>query len=88
MSTDTPNIDWGSDDSGFEEEAEGPTAPGDCGPYADDYDNAEKPRREQMNVKIAYEVKRAFKEQADEDNREMQYVVEDLIRLYLRDRNS
>jgi len=78
-------IDWGDDDAGFEG-GEGPTAPGDAGPYADDYDNEEKPRREQMNVSIAHEVREAFKQQCDDDNRQMNHVVEDLLRLYLRDR--
>ena len=80
-------IDWGNDDdAGFDASDEGPAVPGDAGPYADDYDNEEKPRREQMNVSIAQEVRDAFKEQCDEDNRQMNHVVEDLLRLYLRDR--
>lgn len=87
MSSDTPSIDWGSDDAGFEGE-QGPAAPGDAGPHAEEYDHNERPRRVQMNVKIADEVKQAFKDQVEADNREMQFVVEDLLRLYVRDRNS
>jgi hypothetical protein len=37
-----------------------------------------------MNVKIAEEVKERFKEKVESENLEMQFVVEDLLRIYPR----
>jgi len=84
--SDKPSFDWNSDDAGFEEDEKGPKRPRDCGPHADDYDHFEKPRRVQMNVKIADEIKERFAEAVEADNKTMQFVVEDLLRLYLKDR--
>ena len=80
--SDKPSFDWNSD-AGFEEDEEGPSME-DVGDYADDYDHRERPRRVQMNVKIAEEVKEAFKDRVESENQEMQFVVEDLLRMYLR----
>jgi hypothetical protein len=85
--SDTPEIEWDSN-AGFEEEEEGPQSPGEAGPFAEKYDHNKRPRRVQTNVKIADEVKQAFKEEVKDANQEMQFVVEDLLRLYLRDRRS
>lgn len=80
--SDKPSFDWDSD-AGFEEDDEGPSME-EVGDYADDYDHRERPRRVQMNVKIAEEVKKSFKEKVESENQEMQFVVEDLLRMYLR----
>lgn len=82
--SDKPKIDWDTGDAGFEDAEEGPDSIEEAGTYAENYDHSERPRRVQMNVKIADEVKQAFKEQVKADNREMQFVVEDLLRLYIR----
>lgn len=80
--SDKPSFDWESD-AGFEEEDSGPSME-DVGEYADNYDHRERPRRVQMNVKIAEEVKERFKDKVESENLEMQFVVEDLLRMYLR----
>jgi len=81
-----PKINWDAGDAGFDETDEGPEGIAEAGTYAENYDHTERPRRVQTNVKIADEVKQAFKEQVKADNREMQFVVEDLLRLYIRSR--
>jgi hypothetical protein len=90
--SDKPTIDWDADDAGFDDAADeahqGPEGPSEAGDYASQYDHEERPRRVQMNVKIAEEVKEAFREQVKADNRRMKFVVEDLLRLYLRGRSS
>jgi hypothetical protein len=86
MPEDKPSFDWESD-ADFDEPEDGPSME-DVGEYADDYDHNERPRRVQMNVKIADEVKQRFKEQVESENLEMQFVVEDLLRLFLKDRKS
>lgn len=55
----------------------------DVGPNAKAVEENELPRREQMNVDISADVRRAFKDRVDEQGRQMRFVVEDLIRLYL-----
>ncbi|MCS3856469.1 hypothetical protein GGP78_003172 [Salinibacter ruber] len=82
MSDDKPQFDWDSD-AGFDEEGDGPSMD-DVGEFAEDYDHTQRPRRVQMNVKIADEVKQRFKEKVEAENLEMQFVVEDLLRMYLR----
>lgn len=67
---------------------EKPERPRECGPYADDFDHYEKPCRVQMNVTIADEIKERFAEAVEADNKTMQFVVDDLLRLYLRDREE
>jgi hypothetical protein len=47
------------------------------------YEREERPRREQMNLDIADDVKREFKEHIREDRLQMRFVVEDLLRIYL-----
>lgn len=81
--SDKPSYDWENTDAGFEEEGSGPSME-EIGEYADDYDHQERPRRVQMNVKIAEEVKDRFKEKVESENLEMQFVVEDLLRIYLQ----
>jgi hypothetical protein len=85
--SDTPEIKWDSD-AGFEDEEEGPQSPSEAGPYAENYDHSKRPRRVQTNVKIADEVKQEFKQEVKDANQEMQFVIEDLLRLYLKDRRS
>jgi hypothetical protein len=90
--SDKPTIDWDADDAGFDEAQDrahrGPEGPSEAGDYASEYDHEERPRRVQMNVTIAEEVKEAFRDQVKADNRKMQFVVEDLLRLYLREQSS
>lgn len=81
--SDKPSISWEGSDAGFEQQGSGPSM-ADVGDYADDYDHQERPRRVQMNVKIAEEVKERFKEKVESQNQEMQFVVEDLLRIYLQ----
>jgi len=55
----------------------------EIGENAARYEREERPRREQMNLDIADEVKREFKEQFRDSDMQMRFVVEDLLRLYL-----
>lgn len=56
----------------------------DIGDHAERFDDEERPRREQMNLDIADDIKRRFKEHIDDDKRlQMRFVVEDLLRIYL-----
>lgn len=64
----------------------GQNVPGDwvdVGPNAEAYDENQRPRREQMNVDIAADVRERFKNHVDDEGKQMRFVVEDLIRLYL-----
>jgi len=55
----------------------------DIGSHAKRHDREERPRREQMNLDIADDIKRYFKEHIDESQLQMRFVVEDLLRIYL-----
>jgi hypothetical protein len=55
----------------------------DVGPNAAQYDENQLPRREQMNVDIARDVKKRFYEHVEESGGQIRFHVEDLIRLYL-----
>jgi hypothetical protein len=55
----------------------------DVGANAQQIEEEERPRREQMNLDIADDVKRQFKEKMRESSGQMRFVVEDLLRLYL-----
>lgn len=55
----------------------------DVGANAQQIEEEERPRREQMNLDIADDVKRQFKEKMRENSGQMRFVVEDLLRLYL-----
>jgi len=61
---------------------------GDRGPHADGYHHYEKPRRVQVNAKIAGETKERFAEAFEANNKPMQFVVGDLFRLYQCDREK
>jgi hypothetical protein len=60
----------------------------DIGRNAAEYDENELPRREQMNVDIAREVKEQFYEHVQENGGQIRFAVEDLIRLYLQNVES
>lgn len=60
----------------------------DVGPNAQQIEEEERPRREQMNLDIADEVKRQFKEKMRDSSGQMRFVVEDLLRLYLSEVDS
>lgn len=60
----------------------------DIGTHARRFDDEERPRREQMNLDIADEVKRRFKDHIEEGRLQMRFVVEDLLRIYLRQTNT
>ncbi|MCS3685812.1 hypothetical protein [Salinibacter ruber] len=55
----------------------------DVGANAQQIEEEERPRREQMNLDIADDVKRQFKEKMRDSSGQMRFVVEDLLRLYL-----
>jgi hypothetical protein len=55
----------------------------DVGINAAEFDEDELPRREQMNLDIAHDVKAEFYELVGEKGMQLRFVVEDLIRLYL-----
>lgn len=60
----------------------------EIGTNAENHDRQERPRREQMNLDIADEVKREFKERLRDSDTQMRFVVEDLLRLYLDQTDS
>lgn len=60
----------------------------DIGANAADYDEQELPRREQMNVDIAHDVKERFYKHVQSRSGpegQIRFAVEDLIRLYLQE---
>jgi hypothetical protein len=61
---------------------------GDVGTNAAAYDENELPRREQMNVDIAHDVKERFYKHVQQSGGQIRFAVEDLIRLYLQHVNS
>lgn len=76
----------GRDISDFIPEATSQHAPddwGDVGTNAAEYDENELPRREQMNVDIAHDVKERFYEHVQGKGGQIRFAVEDLMRLYL-----
>jgi len=60
----------------------------DIGNHAQRFDDAERPRREQMNLDIADDIKRRFKEHIEDNRLQMRFVVEDLLRIYLHQVDS
>ena len=54
-----------------------------CGPHAERLDEDEKPRRAQMNVDLPEDLRDDFRRACQDDDRQMRFVVEDLVRLYL-----
>ena len=60
----------------------------DIGKHARRFDDEERPRREQMNLDIADDVKRRFKDHIEEGRLQMRFVVEDLLRIYLNQIDS
>jgi hypothetical protein len=59
-----------------------------CGPHARRLDDEERPRRAQMNVDVPEDLREEFRRACQEDGRQMRFVVEDLVRLYLRRRDA
>jgi hypothetical protein len=55
----------------------------DVGREAQRIDNEERPRRKQTNIDLPEDLKREFKAAVQQDGKQMRFVVEDLIRLYL-----
>jgi hypothetical protein len=55
----------------------------DVGREAERIDNEERPRRKQANIDLPEDLKREFKAAVQQDGKQMRFVVEDLIRLYL-----
>jgi len=55
----------------------------DVGREAERRDNEERPRRKQMNLDLPEDLKREFKAAVQQEGKQMRFVVEDLIRLYL-----
>lgn len=77
--TDRSVSDFLPDDTG----ADVPDDWADVGPNAEAHEESKLPRREQMNVDISADVRREFKDRVDDQGKQMRFVVEDLIRLYL-----
>jgi hypothetical protein len=57
-----------------------------CGPHAERLDDEERPRRAQMNVDVPEDLREEFRRACRDDGRQMRFVVEDLVRLYLESR--
>jgi hypothetical protein len=57
-----------------------------CGPHAGRLDDEERPRRAQMNVDVPEDLREEFRRACRDDGRQMRFVVEDLVRLYLESR--
>ena len=55
----------------------------DVGREAERRDNEERPRRKQTNIDLPEELKREFKATVQQEGKQMRFVVEDLIRLYV-----
>jgi metal-responsive CopG/Arc/MetJ family transcriptional regulator len=55
----------------------------DVGREAERRDSEERPRRKQTNIDLPEDLKREFKAAVQQDGKQMRFVVEDLIRLYL-----